>query len=116
MAKVKEIKMYVPQGTTYEHTFNYQQSDGTPIDLTGYAARMQFRQTVDAADPPIYSVTDVSGELICGNGTVVLTISETDTAAFTFNKCVFDLEVESPGGVVTRLVKGTVYLDPEVTR
>lgn len=118
MAKIKEIKLYIPQGTTYEHTFNYAASyeeDGTPIgpiDISTYTARMQFRDTVDAADPPIYDATS----LVCGNGTVILTITDTETAAFTFEKCKFDLEIESPGGVVTRLVKGTVYLDEEVTR
>lgn len=116
MAKVKEIKMYIPQGTTYEHTFNYAQSDGTPIDLTGYKARMQFRQNVDDADPPVYDVDDVSGELVCGNGTVTLTIPDADSAAFDFESVRFDLEIESPGGVVTRLVKGDSILDPEVTR
>lgn len=115
MAVTTKIKMLVPQGTTYEHTFNYETAAGVAIDLTGYSARMQFRSTVNSSTT-LYDVTDVSGELVCGNGTVVLTIPDTASEAFSFTKCVFDIEVESPGGVTTRIVKGTVVVDPEVTR
>lgn len=121
MAKIREIKMYIPQGTTYEHTFYYAKSylsDGTPVDpinITGYAARMQWRPTVES-DVLIYDVTDVSGELVCGDGTVVLTIPDDISAAFTFDECVGDLEIESPAGKTIRLVKLKNFLDLEVTR
>lgn len=115
MAKTKEIKMLIPQGTTYIHTFNYTKSDGSLIDLTGYTARLQIRQNVTATTT-LYNVTNSSGELVLGNGMVVLTMAEVDTAAFNFKNAVFDLEIISPANIVTRLVQGKVEVDPEVTR
>ena len=42
--------------------------------------------------------------------------SATQSAALDFNSAVYDLEIVSPAGVVTRLVQGTVTLSREVTR
>ena len=124
MAKVKKIKMQIPQGTTYEHTFNYAESfDETtdpatpvnPIDLTGYSAELQFRVDIEDSTA-FYTVTDVSGELVCGNGSVVLTIAHTDSTAWTDYEFVGALEITSPGGVRTRLVDIEAELSREAVR
>jgi hypothetical protein len=38
------------------------------------------------------------------------------TAAITAGPYVYDLEMVSPASVVTRLIEGTIIVDPEVTR
>jgi hypothetical protein len=120
MAKVKKIKMLIPQGTTYEHTFNYAQgyeADGTPInpiDLTGYAAELQFRVNIED-DTPFYTATDAT-EIVCGNGTAVLTIDHLDSTAWTDYEFVGALEVTSPGGKRTRLVDIEAELSREAVR
>ena len=117
MAVTTRVDLYVPQGSTYIHTFEYVASDGSAIDLTGYTARMQIRETVDATTT-IYEATSAGGEITTTplEGKVVLTIDATDTSAFTFSTAVYDLELEATDTTVIRLVKGKVKLDKEVTR
>lgn len=47
--------------------------------------------------------------------TIALTISAADTAAITWKKGIYDLELESSSGVVTALMSGTVTMTKEVT-
>ena len=119
MAAVKEVELIVPQGTTYTYVVTFVDPDnaGAPVDLSGYSARMQARAKV-ADTATLYSTTSSGGHLTLGAtaGTVTLVIPASVTAAWTFKRAVFDLEVESPSGAVYRLVKGVLSVDPEVTR
>lgn len=96
-----------------------------PVDLTGFTARMQIRADVASADILLELTTNPAPGGGTGNArlvvdntakTITATISATDTAALTFEKGVFDLELVSAGGTVTRLASGTVVVSPEVTR
>lgn len=107
----------IEQGTTVAKVFTYKDDSNANIDLTGYTARMQARATIDASSPLIDLTTENGGITLGGAaGTVTINISATETAAYTFTTAVYDLELVSAGGVVTRLLKGTITLDKEVTR
>jgi hypothetical protein len=88
-----------------------------PVNLTGYTARMQIRATLDAT-VVIVSLTTENGGITLGGtaGTLALLLTAVATAAFTFSTAVYDLEIISAGGVVTRLLSGNVVLSKEVTR
>jgi hypothetical protein len=49
-------------------------------------------------------------------GTIVITLTATQTAALTAGNYVYDLELVSGAGVVTRLVQGNVTVTAEITR
>lgn len=86
-----------------------------PVDLTGAVARMQIR-----AEPQgtvlIELTTANDGLTITGPGTIERQISAADTAAITWTKAVYDLEVEYADGTVHRYFEGPVTVSPEVTR
>lgn len=88
-----------------------------PVNLTGFTARMQIRETVESTTV-LHSLTTENGGITLGGaaGTIALTISATDTAAFTFDTAVYDLEVVSGGDVVTEIASGAVLMNNEVTR
>lgn len=88
-----------------------------PVNLTGFTARMQIRETVESTTV-LHSLTTENGGITLGGaaGTIALTISASDTAAFTFDTAVYDLEVVSAGGVVTEVASGAVLMNDEVTR
>lgn len=89
---------------------------GEPADLTGYAARLQMRETVDAAEPFV-SLTDGDGITVDEEaGTLDVYLSDDDTAALTVRRGVYDLEIEPAGGDTVRLYAGKVRISPEVTR
>lgn len=88
-----------------------------PVDLTGYTARMHIRKSVSSAEI-LHLLTTENGkiQLTPAEGRIVLSVTATDTAALTFTSAVYDLELVSPSGYVTRLLQGNVSLIKEVTR
>lgn len=116
--KAGTLHITIEQGATFNPVLTWKDQAGALINLTGYSARMQIRPTVDDAGIPFVDATDLNGKLVLGGvaGTITLNIPATDTAALVFSEAVYDLEVEDASGVVTRLLKGDVYLSPEVTK
>lgn len=88
-----------------------------PQDLTGFTARMQIRRA-ESATEALFTLTTENGRIALtpAEGRVVLTATATETAALTFTSAVYDLELVSSGGFVTRLLEGNVVLDKETTR
>ena len=109
------LNLVIEQGATFQHTLTLS-NGGTAINLTGYDVRMHIREYVSSPDT-IVELTIVDGiSVVAASGQITLTISATDTAAMSFDTAYYDLEIESAGGVVTRIVEGSVNLRPEVTR
>lgn len=87
----------------------------TPVDLAGYSARMSIKDKVGGTE--LYRLDTDNGRITLDNTskTIVLLINAADTAALTFKKGVYDLELESAGGVVTLLLSGDIVVVEEVT-
>lgn len=87
-----------------------------PIDLAGYTARMQIRSKLEDTTI-IKELTTENGGIVIDNTTktITLTISATDTSAFTFASAVYSIELVN-GTVVTPFAGGTMTLVKEVTR
>jgi hypothetical protein len=111
------LDLFVEQGSTFSYTLTLNDDQGNPIDLTGYTARMQLRRTINAPDVLI-TLTTSNGRIAITplTGVIVLTIEAAATASLSFQSAVYDLEIESSGGIVTRIIQGKVSLSPEVTR
>lgn len=88
-----------------------------PINLAGYTARMQLRGKL-TDNTAIKELTTANGGIIIDNiaKTITISMSATDTAAFTFITAVYSLEMVSSGGEVSQMLTGTLTLVKEVTR
>lgn len=108
----------IEQGATFLLNLVWRDSTDTLVDLTGYTARMQVRQTHKSADPPALTLTTENGAITLGGaaGTISVVAAATATGDITFKRGVYDLELVSGSGVVTRLIDGVVTVTPEVTR
>lgn len=88
-----------------------------PVDLTGFAARMSIKDKVGGT--LLESLTSAGGEIDIDtvNYKITRTLDAVTTAAFTWKKGVFDMEMVSPDGtpVVTLLDDGAVLIEQEVT-
>lgn len=114
-----KVNMYIPQGATYGHKFLYKnESDDSVIDLTGYTARLHIREKVTSTSTLYEASTDTDdGITITGAlGEVYLEIPAATTAAWTFTKAVYDLEIISAADKVSRIAEGNVKVSAEVTR
>lgn len=113
-----QYDLVIDQGATFTRTFVYKDDDGNVIDLTDYEARMQIRAHPTSVQY-VYSTTTDGGDLTitAGEGKVALEIPDDTTQAFPAPFVgAYDIEIESPDGVVTRLVEGSVRVTPNVTR
>lgn len=120
MSAVRQ-NLVIEQGATFVFNINWMQEDETtPVDITGFTARMHIRDNIDAVDPALVELTTENSRITLGgtSGTIQLSISAVDTAAITFTEGVYDLELVNTGGTgdVTRLTYGGVEVRPEVTR
>ena len=89
----------------------------TPASLASFTARMQVRPTADDTATPLISLTDSSGIALSDAAkTITITITAAVTAALPATAGVYDLELVSAAGVVTKLLQGAVVIASEVTK
>ncbi len=120
--------LLIRKGRKFTRTFVFKNADGTPIDLTGKAYRLQIRENnegeeklvelVSLSDDPAFSI---QGDLtVTGvTGTVVMTIKKSVTTALTIKSGVWDLEQfdeddEEEDG--EHVVGGSVLVRPGITQ
>ena len=106
----------IEQGATLAQVFTWKDSAGVVINLTGYTARCHVRRRLEDTDK-IMDLTTENGGITLGGvlGTITLNASATVTAQLSGNG-VYDLEMISSGGQVTRLLQGKVSFNANVTR
>ena len=122
----------IEQGSTFGRLISIEQPDLATdptgqtfenFNLAGFTARMHIRRTIDTATPMI-TLTTENGRItinpsIAGyptkNNEISLSITAADTATITTSG-VYDLEIISAGGTVSKVIRGDVTLIPEVTR
>jgi hypothetical protein len=103
------------QGSTWTLQIVYNDSNGNPVNLTGYTAEMQIRRKFDS-DTAVLTISTSNGGITITGPTGTLDLIATDEQAdIDAGLYVYDLEL-SIGGVRTRLIQGTVTVSGEVTR
>ena len=105
----------IEQGDTFTLSANWKDSAGAPVNLTGYSARMQVRSNYESEEVLVSLVSPTNITLGGALGTILATISATDTQKLSIQEGVYDLELEL-SGVVTRLLQGRATISREVTR
>ena len=104
------------QGATFSRVITWKNSNGTPIDLTNYTARLQVRSNYPSSTVLLDLTTENGGITLGGVlGTITLAATATATAAIAADQYVYDLELIT-GSNVTRVVEGSFTVTPEVTR
>ena len=117
----EKLNIVIDQGATFPLYVEYKDPDGDPIDLTGYSVRMQIRQSASAAAKLLdFDSADLDAgmtvEALDETGVIDLKLAPSVTSGLTFNAAEWDLVVESPDGIVTRLVQGKASVSLGVTR
>lgn len=103
------------QGATFGLTFTIS-TDGTPWNLSTYSARMQVRHSVNASTT-VLDLSSANGNItLNSSGQVSITVSATVMANISSNRYVYDIELESVGGEVSRVLQGKFIVSAEVTR
>lgn len=105
------------QGATLKRSITWRNPNKTPINVTGYTARMHVRSTVDASTTVLELTTENSRITLGGVlGTITLRVEAPITTNLTPAIYVYDLELVSGGGEVDRILEGNFVVKAEVTR
>ncbi len=110
----------IQQGASFRREIAWRDAAMVMLDLTGYTARMMVRAKIDDASP-VLTLTTENGRIAVSTGAagynILLTVTPGDTAALTdWGQGVYDIELVSAGGTVTRLLEGFAILSKEVSR
>ena len=105
--------LVINQGETFSQTIQVLDNLGNVFDLTNYSIRGQMRKSYTSSTfqdlHPTLSNTPTDGFF-------TISLSSTDSAALKAGRWVYDVEIISPGSVVTRVSEGIISVTPEVTR
>jgi len=102
----------IEQGTTFSRVLTLQEN-GSAMNLTGYSVASQMRSTHDSSS----IVATFSGSVTnASSGQLTLSLTNSQTSAIEEAIYVYDVEITSGAGAVTRILEGNITVTPEVTR
>ena len=111
MAAVANLS--IDQGATFTSDITVKDINGNVFDLTGYTASAKLAKGYSSTR----TRTTISTTFATDRTTGVLTISLTanQTTALDAERYVYDVEITSSAGSVTRVLEGIITVRPEVS-
>lgn len=105
----------IEQGATWLLTVTWNDSNGDPVNLTGYTAVATVKTTYGGT--ALITASSTGGTITLGGaaGTIAINVPYATTGAVSAQTGVWDLELTSGGGVRTRLLEGAATITPEVS-
>jgi hypothetical protein len=115
------------QGASFDLPLRYRDPSGTPINLSGYSARMQVREAPASSLLVEFNSTLTANGFIFlagsaedredgANGNLRIFLSAANAAALPRFSGRYDLELDDGSGYITRLLEGQFRVEPEITR
>ena len=115
----------IEQGATTDFEVQYKDSNGSPVNLSTYHARMQIRSDYGGTlianltssldtDGTGLNLSGSNGTTPVSSGSIGIFISAASSSNFNFDEAKYDLELVQ-GSTVTRLLEGKVKLSKNVT-
>lgn len=105
-----KVNIVIDQGTTFNTTFTILDAYDTPIDFTSYTANSQMRKSYSSSTAYTFDVG------LSNTGVVTLSMSANSSGSITAGRYLYDVEVQNPSGIRSRIVEGIVTVTPQVTR
>lgn len=111
------------QGATFKRTFEVLDGNSVAIDVSLYTFAAQLRKLPKDTGTAVATFTAALGSQ---NNYIDISLTNAQTTAIPVaadaknpratSRFYYDLEITSPGGVVTRLIEGYIDVSPEVTK
>jgi hypothetical protein len=104
--------LYVDAGATYSNIITVTASNGQALNLSGYSVAAQMRKSYQSS--VAYNFT--STIYIASQGKVRLQLSAEQSEQIPPGRWLYDVEITSPTGFITRVVEGIVTVNPQITK
>ena len=99
------------QGATFNLNFRVE-TDGTPWNLSDYTFAMQVRRSTSSNT----TLINLTSATMTSGGNVSATVNATTMSSVPAGRWVYDIELRSSGGQVTRILEGRFIVTAEVTQ
>lgn len=106
------LDIVVEQGSTFSRVITIKDSTGTPVNISTSTFRGQIRKRYKSETPEAEFTLTVTDAV---NGQLSMSLTDAQTAAIDSGEWVYDVEWVN-GDAVGKLLYGTAYIQPEVTR
>lgn len=110
MATVSNL--VIDQGSDFSAIISLRNQDTTPIDLTHYTVKSQFRKSYQSSSYKEFTVTVIDAQ----NGKIRLFLSANTSSDIQPGRYLYDVEITSASGDRRRALEGLIILTPEITR
>ena len=99
------------QGATFNLNFRVE-TDGTAWNLSDYTFAMQVRRSTSSNT----TLLNITSATMTNLGHVSVSVPATTMNTVAAGRWVYDIELTSSGGEVTRILEGRFIVTPQVTR
>ena len=106
-----KANLVVDQGSSFSATIDVTNADGTVFNLTGYTVAAQMRKNYTSSVAVTFSSTHSNT-----GGAITLSLLPATTSTIEPGRYLYDVEIRSAGGSITRVVEGMVTVTPGMTR
>jgi len=106
----QKANLVIDQGSDFSTTIDVTDEDGNAIDLGEYVAAGQIRKHYTSLTAVDFTVTTTS------SGIVTIALDANASNDMEPGRYVYDVELVSNVGSVTRILEGIVTITPSVTR
>jgi uncharacterized cupin superfamily protein len=104
--------LVVDQGTTFSSIITVADQTGTPLNITNYTVKSQFRKSYQSS-----SATNFTASIYdATTGRIRLQLAPSDTSNIQAGRYLYDIELTSPTGDKFRALEGLVIITPEITQ
>jgi hypothetical protein len=105
-----QYNLSIDAGATFNVDFEYLDSAGDPVDLTGYTAKFQIRNT-----PEDSLVLEKAPSITLATAIIGVSITASETAELTRDAYRWGIELYT-GATVIRLIEGYAYVAREIVK
>lgn len=119
MLTPKTIDLTIYQGASFYKSWEIQDKDGNPIDLTGWSAYCQIRKR-KISEETLLDLSTADGtlfiEVSADKTEYGFNLTQADTQVLNLKEAVYDINLVDPEGYVVRIQEGKITISLAVTR
>ena len=106
-----KANLVIDQGADFDAMIDVTDTGGITYDLTNYNVAAQMRKNYASSSATSFTATHNSQ-----GGQIALSLSNSITGDLEPGRYLYDVEITSPSGTITRVVEGVVTVTPGITR
>jgi len=104
--------LFIDQGSDFSAIVTVNNQDGTPINLTGFTVKSQFRKSYQSSVAVNFTVSIYNAV----QGKIRLQLPANTSSGVAAGRYLYDVEITSPTSERKRALEGVVVITPEITK